>query len=719
MKEQHRTSLFYQFGASGPASFGGRFRTQHELLQQHHDTLRTLISDRRKITVVGDYQTAHLGEVDRIGFPDEVGVPQNECVLDSWAESAQWVERNLVDQPRTVILTMEYLAALYDPRPLLLGLKHLALKNGSDAVVIWSPGRSQGYRFWTLQESVAFFTAAGFIVHPPEPGVLCFRIEYSLGAQLEALRRQGFGKAIAEARSLLVVNEHASSPAALKLADQLQKITNLVAVLGFGGASTGDAPSFASAFKLADLVPTNPLADPKFSDGMGVIEASRWALFALPKLRRLEFFDQGSVGFKLVQGRKTGVLPKSLQLRVLLQGSVEAQRFLSEDPNLINYSVADIKAAIKDDYIYKNVDACLAPNQSLSDLMSKEFGHTLRGLTVRALPRPAEAQDTSAWIQDYEALDSQMTPALLVDGNPASEITVAVPIYNTKIEYVEELFASIQASRVQPSEVVLIDDGSQPDYAVSLEKAAARSLAGVNYRIVRQENRGLAGARNRGLAESHTPFTFFIDSDDVLVPHTLQMVWLALKLNPNFTAATGIYLKFADTENRELIFNKAAIGDYEKGLGVPEGKAFALVENQYIPASVMVRTEKARSIGGWDDSDRSTWEDYAFYTRLAWSGHEFSLIPDVGYLYRDTPGSMSKVYSRVYGRRRLVRNVAGLSKLDANIMMSLMQRGREVDMDLSKDEVQLIHLKRRLAANPTARAGMKVAWLVRAMFRKG
>jgi hypothetical protein len=50
-----------------------------------------------------------------------------------------------------------------------------------------------------------------------------------------------------------VVNEHASSPAALKLADQLQKITNLVAVLGFGGASTGDAPSFASAFKLAKI----------------------------------------------------------------------------------------------------------------------------------------------------------------------------------------------------------------------------------------------------------------------------------------------------------------------------------------------------------------------------------------------------------------------------------------------------------------------------------
>jgi hypothetical protein len=78
-----------------------------------------------------------------------------------------------------------------------------------------------------------------------------------------------------------------------------------------------------------------------------------------------------------------------------------------------------------------------------------------------------------------------------------------------------------------------------------------------------------------------------------------------------------------------------------------------------------------RDAGGWDAFDKATWEDWALYNNLAWSGAEFGLIPNVGHLYRNTPGSMAKTYNPYFGRRRLVRNMPGMNKFDAHMLYAL------------------------------------------------
>lgn len=102
------------------------------------------------------------------------------------------------------------------------------------------------------------------------------------------------------------------------------------------------------------------------------------------------------------------------------------------------------------------------------------------------------------------------------------------------------------------------------------------------------------------------------------------------------------------------------------------------------------------------------WEDWALFSRLAWSGKRFSIVPESGFLYRNTPGSMSKTYSRYFGRRRLVRNIPGLTRLDANIAMSLAS-GSALGAaglsgpGLSRHEVELIALVRRALLRPRLR----------------
>lgn len=291
--------------------------------------------------------------------------------------------------------------------------------------------------------------------------------------------------------------------------------------------------------------------------------------------------------------------------------------------------------------------------------------------------------------------------------NITNDISVVIPIYNTSIGYINELISSIKFSTIIPYEVILINDGSEDSYLKLLENFIVSQSLNFNIRIVSQQNKGLAGARNCGLKEVKTKYAFFIDSDDILFPTTLQNSRLAMELNNSLIATTGYAIYFDDSSLITHNLDSIRYGNFWKPIGLPEAKALSLYKNQYITANVMIKVDKLISLGGWDESDRSTWEDWALYTKLAWKGEKFSLIPWIGYGYRNTPGSMSKTYNQYFGRRRIIRNIENISKLDANIIISLINNDSSLNevnfsqgLELSYEEVKLIQMKRKLVDKP-------------------
>jgi len=66
--------------------------------------------------------------------------------------------------------------------------------------------------------------------------------------------------------------------------------------------------------------------------------------------------------------------------------------------------------------------------------------------------------------------------------------------------------------------VIVVDDGSQDNTAEALRPYAGR------IRYLRQENRGMAAARNRGIAEARGEFVGLLDSDDRWDPELLAGV---------------------------------------------------------------------------------------------------------------------------------------------------------------------------------------------------
>lgn len=99
----------------------------------------------------------------------------------------------------------------------------------------------------------------------------------------------------------------------------------------------------------------------------------------------------------------------------------------------------------------------------------------------------------------------------------APVVSVVMPVYNVE-RYVAEAIRSVLAQTFTDFELLIIDDGSQ-DGSIAL----CREFTDPRIRIVSQRNRGLAGARNTGIANARGRFVALLDSDDLWHPSKLQL----------------------------------------------------------------------------------------------------------------------------------------------------------------------------------------------------
>lgn len=93
-------------------------------------------------------------------------------------------------------------------------------------------------------------------------------------------------------------------------------------------------------------------------------------------------------------------------------------------------------------------------------------------------------------------------------------ISIVVPVFNTA-DKLPKCIESVLNQTYRDIELILIDDGSADDsYSVCLEYAKKDS----RIKVLRQENRGVSVARNRGLEIAEGEYIGFIDSDDYIDP---------------------------------------------------------------------------------------------------------------------------------------------------------------------------------------------------------
>ena len=96
-------------------------------------------------------------------------------------------------------------------------------------------------------------------------------------------------------------------------------------------------------------------------------------------------------------------------------------------------------------------------------------------------------------------------------------ITVVMPVYNTAA-YVADAVTSVLVQTYENFELLIIDDAGQDN---SIEICEA--IDDPRIRIIKQANRGLAGARNTGIRNARGSLVAFLDSDDLWMPRKLEL----------------------------------------------------------------------------------------------------------------------------------------------------------------------------------------------------
>ena len=90
-------------------------------------------------------------------------------------------------------------------------------------------------------------------------------------------------------------------------------------------------------------------------------------------------------------------------------------------------------------------------------------------------------------------------------------VSIIVPVYNVKEEYLHKCLESILAQTLPNIEIIIIDDGSTDNSFRICEEYAGRDSRIV---LISQSNSGVSVARNKGIKAARGKWITFVDADD-------------------------------------------------------------------------------------------------------------------------------------------------------------------------------------------------------------
>lgn len=277
-------------------------------------------------------------------------------------------------------------------------------------------------------------------------------------------------------------------------------------------------------------------------------------------------------------------------------------------------------------------------------------------------------------------------------------VSVIIPAYNAA-DTISATLASVQAQTYASIEILVIDDGSTDATRLIVEKMTAEDP---RLRIIRQQNAGVARARNRGLAEAQGDWIATLDADDIWHPEKLERQMTVAMTSPLAPALVYSWCRSIDAQDRVIADQGQPM---HRGMAFEHLLAINFVNNG---SNALVRTDAARAVGGFEEAFQAFRaygaEDFAFYLAIA---ERWPVAPAPGFLvgYRITENSMSANPRRMRMSIELVLFRVGQERPD--ISSSLMALSRA----FFDTYAALLALRSRLY-------GAFAVYLIKAMIRR-
>jgi glycosyltransferase involved in cell wall biosynthesis len=190
----------------------------------------------------------------------------------------------------------------------------------------------------------------------------------------------------------------------------------------------------------------------------------------------------------------------------------------------------------------------------------------------------------------------------------------AVVVCRNARPFLEPCLASIRGQTRPPDEIVVVDGQSTDGSAEWLAEQPG-------LRVMAQTGRGLANARNEGIAAAHGEFVAFLDADDTWPPDKLARQLSFLAENPQVQAVTGMLRKTDDPDARLLV--------------------------AMTPGGFLFRREVFAEIGLFDES-LTVAADHEWLLRAVRRGLRYQALPDLVLIKRMHGENLSVLRKREY-----------------------------------------------------------------------
>lgn len=218
-------------------------------------------------------------------------------------------------------------------------------------------------------------------------------------------------------------------------------------------------------------------------------------------------------------------------------------------------------------------------------------------------------------------------------------LSVIIPVYNVE-NYIKDCLDSILKIKLDSMEILVIDDGSV-DQSIEIVNTYQDS----RIRIISQENKGLSGARNRGISEAKGRYLYFIDSDDFLKKPEIivQMLQMAEINELDFVMGNGCYY-WNDIRRRPIYF------DFRKPsfITTTEVDLFIIdaLKNDYYQDMVWLNLHRKEII----DKNNLKFSEGHYHEDIDWTLNYLLNCKKIGYLdeifytYRQRENSITNSY---------------------------------------------------------------------------
>ena len=180
-------------------------------------------------------------------------------------------------------------------------------------------------------------------------------------------------------------------------------------------------------------------------------------------------------------------------------------------------------------------------------------------------------------------------------------VSIIIPTYN-RGWILTEAIDSVLAQEYKDYELIVVDDGSTDNTREILD------TYGPDIIVLRQANKGVSAARNRGIAEAGGQLVAFLDSDDLWLPRKLSRQVDFFKLNPAavINQTEEIWIRNGVRINPKDRHRKPSGMIFERSLGL------CLVS----PSAVMIQKTLFDTVGVFDETLPAC-EDYDLWLRIS------------------------------------------------------------------------------------------------------